>query len=140
MKAKVLSAGLLIFLGIVPFSNSVKAEEKVSFSDVSPNHWAYSAIEKLVQKYNIKLGYPDNTFKGNKNLTRYEVAALLANVLEQMSSRKVEQVDIKIIKDLGNDYGSELKTPEQFNEKIQNLEDQIDLLEMETEKQSSAFE
>lgn len=140
MKVKILVAGLICSLSIVSYSNSVYAEENISFSDVSPNHWAYKAIEKLVNKYNFKLGYPDGTFKGNNNLSRYEVAALLVQVLEQMSGKKVEQVDINIMKDLGNDYSKELESPDDFNAKLQAMEDQLDMLEMETEKQSSALE
>ncbi len=140
MKAKVLLVSLIFSLSTLSYSIPVKAENNVSFTDVSPNHWAYKAIEKLVSKYNFKLGYPDGTFKGNNNLTRYEVAALLAQVLDQMSGKKVEQVDINIIKEMGDEFSKEIQSPEGFNAKIQSLEDQLDLLGMETEKQSSALD
>jgi hypothetical protein len=140
MHAKVLLTGLLCSLNFVSYSLPVRAEENISLTDVSPDHWAYKAIENLIKKYNIKLGYPDSTFKGNRNMTRYEVAALLSQVLDQMSSRKVENVDIKIIKELGNEYSGEMGSPDSFNAKLQDLEDNLDLLEMETEKQGTVLE
>jgi hypothetical protein len=140
MKTKFLSAGLSLFLGLIPFSNSAIAAEGIPLSDVSPNHWAYTAIEKLINKYNLKLGYPDSTFRGNNNMTRYEVAALLVQVLDQLTSRKVVQEDIKILKDLGDDYSREMSDPEEYEAKLEAIEDEIDILEMEADKQATALE
>ncbi|MBD0333987.1 MAG: S-layer homology domain-containing protein [Cyanobacteria bacterium Co-bin13] len=45
------------------------------FSDVSPDDWAYQAIQSLVQNYGCLAGYPDGTFRGDQPVTRYEFAA-----------------------------------------------------------------
>jgi len=60
----------------------VEEEGEMSFSDVSPNHWAYRAIKKLVEEYGVLGGFPDGTFRGNRNLTRYEAAAMIAKVIK----------------------------------------------------------
>lgn len=52
--------------------------------DLSSNHWAYKAIESLVEKYGVMSGYPDKTFKGSKNMTRYELAASLYKVMTKV--------------------------------------------------------
>jgi BMFP domain-containing protein YqiC len=52
--------------------------------DLSSNHWAYKAIEALVEKYGVMSGYPDKTFKGSRNLTRYEMAAALYKVMTKV--------------------------------------------------------
>jgi hypothetical protein len=52
--------------------------------DLSSNHWAYKAIEALVERYGVMAGFPDKTFKGSKNLTRYEMAAALYKVMTKV--------------------------------------------------------
>ncbi len=54
-------------------------------SDVPQNHWAYDAVELLIKEGIIK-GYPDGTFRGNQNLTRYELAMIVAKLLEMIKN------------------------------------------------------
>jgi len=49
-------------------------------ADVPWDHWAYDAIGELYDAGLIE-GYPDGTFKGSRNLTRYEFAMALARLL-----------------------------------------------------------
>lgn len=119
------------------------AEEQnnISFSDVSPNHWAYQALTTLANKYNFKLGYPDGTFKGEKNLSRYEVAALIVEVMKQLENKKIEKTDIKIIKKLESDFDPELASfKEKISGKLQNLEDQLDILEIGDDQQTTVLD
>ncbi|WP_432646655.1 S-layer homology domain-containing protein [Mitsuokella sp.] len=51
------------------------------FPDVPENHWAYSYVKKLSERGLLE-GYPDGEFKGNRTLTRYEFAAIVARALE----------------------------------------------------------
>lgn len=55
------------------------------FSDVPQGHWAYDAVSKLVNKGIVK-GYPDNTFKVGKNVTRYEIAMIIARVMGEIKN------------------------------------------------------
>lgn len=48
----------------------------VVFPDVPENHWAYNMVQDLAYK-GIVVGYPDNTFSGDRTLTRYEFAVAL---------------------------------------------------------------
>ena len=52
--------------------------------DVSPDHWAYNAIKSLVEKYQIMEGFPDDTFRGNRPVSRYELAVALAKVMDRV--------------------------------------------------------
>ncbi|MDB5099929.1 MAG: hypothetical protein JWM80_4350 [Cyanobacteria bacterium RYN_339] len=52
--------------------------------DVTPDHWAYAAIQSLVEKYQVMEGFPDKSFKGTKTLSRYELAAALAKVMAKV--------------------------------------------------------
>ncbi|MFM9159341.1 MAG: iron uptake porin, partial [Dolichospermum sp.] len=44
-------------------------------SDVQPNDWAFQALQSLVERYGCAAGYPNNTYRGNRALSRYEFAA-----------------------------------------------------------------
>ena len=43
------------------------------FSDVTPDSWAYQSVSQLANAGIIN-GYPDGTFKGQKDITRFEMA------------------------------------------------------------------
>ena len=47
-----------------------------NFPDAPENHWAYQALENL-KREGILVGYPDGTYKGSRDLTRYELAVAL---------------------------------------------------------------
>ena len=55
--------------------------EKLKFTDVPNNHWAYNYVV-FVAKNGINKGYDDNTFRGERYITRYEMAQMIANFLE----------------------------------------------------------
>ncbi len=50
------------------------------FPDVPKTHWAYPYVEHLKNK-GIVIGYPDGTFKGERNITRYEEAAMISRLI-----------------------------------------------------------
>ncbi|MDH7480725.1 MAG: S-layer homology domain-containing protein [Armatimonadota bacterium] len=50
------------------------------FPDVPPDHWAYDAVQQLVDA-GIIVGYPDGTFAGKRAMTRYEFAEALARAI-----------------------------------------------------------
>lgn len=49
---------------------------RVSFKDVSANHWAYNAIAELA-KNNVISGYTDGTFRPDGKITREEFAKIM---------------------------------------------------------------
>ena len=51
-------------------------------TDVKAGHWATNAIKNMVNKYQIMKGYPDNQFKGNNTLTRYELVSVLKKFVD----------------------------------------------------------
>jgi hypothetical protein len=53
------------------------------FADVPQDHWAYDAISRLAQS-GVLEGYPDGTFKGKRNMTRYEFAVAIARMIDQL--------------------------------------------------------
>ncbi|AZO95141.1 S-layer homology domain-containing protein [Halocella sp. SP3-1] len=63
-----------------------------SFADVPSSHWAYQAVNKLIAS-GILSGYPDGTFKGQNNLSRYEIAVVVARVLEEIEAEQAALAD-----------------------------------------------
>ncbi|RTI03076.1 S-layer protein [Thermus scotoductus] len=53
------------------------------FSDVPAGHWAKEAVEALAAK-GLVVGFPDGTFRGNENLTRYQAALIIYRLLQQI--------------------------------------------------------
>lgn len=50
------------------------------FSDVPAGHWAYDAVNKLATE-GVVDGYPDGTYGGDKLMTRYEMAQIVAKAM-----------------------------------------------------------
>ncbi len=58
------------------------------FADVPAEHWAFDAIAELAAK-GILEGFPDGTFKGDRAMTRYEMAMALARILARIEAIKI---------------------------------------------------
>ena len=50
------------------------------FSDVPAGHWAYDAVNKLAAE-GVVDGYPDGTYGGDRLMTRYEMAQIVAKAM-----------------------------------------------------------
>lgn len=75
------------------------------FSDVESDSWAYEAVASLSDR-NIIEGYPDGTFRGNKHITRYEMAQITARLLAKKDSLTAEQQSI--VDKLSREYANDL--------------------------------
>ncbi|NUU64160.1 Ig-like domain-containing protein [Paenibacillus agri] len=63
-----------------PAEGNVPTTGSVTFNDLS-KHWAKEAVDKL-SKLNIVSGYPDGSFKPEREMTRAEFAALIVKALK----------------------------------------------------------
>ncbi|BAQ64917.1 hypothetical protein GM3709_1682 [Geminocystis sp. NIES-3709] len=99
--------------------------------DVSPTDWAFEALRSLVERYGCIVGYPDQTFRGNRALSRYEFAAGLNACMQQMerliaASESVMKEDINKLKRLMQEFETELAT---LGARVDNLEGRVAFLE-----------
>ncbi len=83
--------------------------------DVSPTDWAYEALRSLVDRYGCISGFPNQTYRGNQALSRYEFAAGLNSCLNQIerliaSQGSVGQEDLDTINRLAQEFEAELAT------------------------------
>ncbi len=60
------------------------------FVDVPANHWAYGSVAKLAQA-GIITGYGDGTFRGDRTMTRYEMATIVAKAMANQEKANAEQ-------------------------------------------------
>ncbi|MEL6462424.1 MAG: iron uptake porin [Cyanobacteria bacterium J06621_15] len=85
--------------------------------DVSPGDWAFEALRNLVERYSCISGYPNQTFRGNRAMTRYEFAAGLNACLNQIqtiiqsnSNNLVTQEDLNTLQRLQSEFSAEIAT------------------------------
>ena len=72
---KTLLLAMTIAMGI-----TASAYAANSFSDVPAGHWAYDAVNKLAAEGVVE-GYPDGTYGGDRLMTRYEMAQIVAKAM-----------------------------------------------------------
>ena len=80
-----------------------------TFTDVPAGHWAKDAVDLIVQKGLIQ-GFPDGTFRGNENLTRYQAALIFYRLLQSgtLSSGSVSTTDMTTIANGMQEVSTEL--------------------------------
>jgi hypothetical protein len=74
-----------VLLACVAFAVVPARVRATPFADVPANHWAYQAIASLAADGLID-GYPDGSFNGDRPLTRYEMAAIVARALAKLDA------------------------------------------------------
>jgi hypothetical protein len=94
--------------------------------DVSPTDWAFEALRSLVEDYACIEGFPNQTFRGNQFMTRYEFAAGLNRCLDQLrvilAGGGLDPGDLATVQRLQEEFAAELAT----------LRGRVDALEAET--------
>ena len=77
MRRKIIKA--LTAVLVIGASANVSAAAN-PFSDVPAGHWAYNSVSKLAAEGIIE-GYGDGTYRGDRNITRYEMAQMIAKAM-----------------------------------------------------------
>jgi hypothetical protein len=100
--------------------------------DVSPTDWSYEALSSLVDRYGCIAGFPDQTFRGNQPLSRYEFAAGLNSCLNQIerliASSAISEEDLAKLQKLTQEFEAELASLsgriDKIEERTASLEEQ----------------
>ena len=77
------------------------------FADVDTSSWAYQAVSQLSDQ-GVVDGYPDGTFKGDKNVSRYELAQIIARLMAKEESLNNSQR--ATVQKLSAEYAGELQS------------------------------
>lgn len=90
------------------------------FTDVPAKHWAYDAVNKLAQA-GVVAGYGDGTFKGDKTVSRYEMASVIATAMQKnLNSDQKATVD-KLSKEFATELNSMGVKVETLDKKVDNM-------------------
>ncbi len=103
MHKKIFSITIPMLLTIATTTNITFAASN-PFNDVPANSWAYDAVNQLVED-GVITGYPDNTFKGQNNITRFEMAQIVAKA---MTKTDLNKADKAIVDKLATEFNEEL--------------------------------
>ena len=111
---KILALGAALAL-----TAGVSAYAANPFSDVSTDDWAYQAVSDLSDQGVVE-GYPDGTFKGERNMTRYELAQIIARLMAKEDQLNAEQQ--ATLDKLAGEYADELAN---LGVRVSNLEKKV---------------
>ena len=108
---------LLTFVMVIAMTVPVMAGQ---FMDVPQEHWAYNSLEKVAQAGLIE-GYQDGNFKGQEELSRYQVAVLTSRVMDKIETDDSQVSDevAQAIESLAKEFDAELV---ELNKKVKDLE------------------
>ena len=110
---------ILAMAAVAALAAGASAYAANPFSDVSTSDWAYQAISDLSDRGLIE-GYPDGSFRGEQNITRYELAQIVARLMAKEDQMNAE--DRAIIDRLASEYAGEL---ENLGVRVSNLEKKV---------------
>ena len=117
--------------GMSTFAALGRTASATPFSDVPSNHWAYQAIQSLAADGLVE-GFPDGRFKGDRPLTRYEMAVLVARVIAKLQANGAgyaSKTDLDKLQKLIDALKDELDS---LGVRVTNLEDALDALDRRT--------
>lgn len=114
MKAKVLAA-----LAATMAVGATCAFAANPFVDVPTDSWAYKSVVELADS-GIVQGVDGKYFEGNRNITRYEAAEMVAKAMAHMDRATVEQR--ALINKLADEYADELNN---LGVRVSNLENKV---------------
>ncbi|MEH2282154.1 MAG: iron uptake porin [Nostoc sp.] len=98
-------------------------------SDVQPTDWAFQALQSLVERYGCIAGYPNQTYGGNRAMTRYEFAAGLNACLDRINEL-IATATADLVKK--EDLATLQKLQEQFAAELATLRGRVDAVEART--------
>ena len=110
---------ILAIAATAALTAGVSAYAANPFSDVSPDDWAYQAVSDLSDQGVVE-GYPDGTFKGERNMTRYELAQVIARLMAREDQLNAEQK--ATLDKLAGEYADELAN---LGVRVSNLEKKV---------------
>ena len=110
---------ILALAAVAALTAGVSAYAANPFSDVTADDWAYQAVSDLSVQGVVE-GYPDGTFKGERNMTRYELAQIVARLMakeDQLNAQQQATLD-----KLAGEYADELAN---LGVRVSNLEKKV---------------
>lgn len=83
-----------VMIGLALSISTAVAEPQ--FKDLDENHWAYAQIKQLAEQ-KIVVGYPDETYKPDEEITRAEFASMVVKALNQEDAELTDIIEFSDI-------------------------------------------
>lgn len=83
-----LSLGVAAYAQTAAPAAPTTAPAPTTFSDIPAGHYAQEAVQKITAA-GLILGFPDGTYRGNENLTRYQAAIILSRLIDLVAQGKI---------------------------------------------------
>lgn len=118
---------LIIFLILMI---NINLFASLKYEDITPEHWAYTSIESLVDKGIIV----QDTFKfnGKSPISRYDFAVDLTRTLDYINLQKANKIDLNILESLMLEFSDEINKigydANTFNARLNSTNESIELL------------
>ncbi|MBR1421524.1 MAG: S-layer homology domain-containing protein [Selenomonadaceae bacterium] len=129
---KSLMAGLTGALLLGTMGTSFAASNP--FTDVPRGHWAYDAVEQLRQDGVIE-GYGDGTYRGERTITRYEMAQMIARAMDQFDQQVKGLAGQKpVVQNVGADRAMLDRLAAEFHDELESLGVRVSNLEKYSDK------
>lgn len=123
MKSNYFKQFLITLIFTLTFCSPAFSSNFASIIDIPENHWASPIVRQVMDEYELLEAFPDHTFRGEREFSRYEFVSVLSgflNLLEKSGnvSLKLEAppshqfIDVdnshwayKMVYSVSNDYG-----------------------------------
>ncbi|MCE3234361.1 MAG: hypothetical protein K0Q50_541 [Vampirovibrio sp.] len=133
------------FVGSMTSAHAITSVDELT--DVNQNHWAYEALRDLVEKYDVIEGYPDHTFRGERNATRWELAAALNALIKsvgrdlaRLGAEKADKSDLETLAKLQEEFKNELAALQARTEALESRASAIEAKNAEQDQRLSLLE
>ncbi len=135
--------GLLAVIAFVCIG-SMNAQA-VEIKDMSPSHWAYNSVQKLLKNGYLAL-YDDGTFREDLPVSRVVFAAAVSKLIDQIQSGEINAggTDVQAIQKLSTEFKNDVSDYESrveaLNAKLKNLDDSRAVTEKDLSSMMVKFE
>ncbi len=121
-------------------ATSAHAQDRAEFQDVPRDHWAYGALQKLASAGLVEGYSPTGEFRGNRGMTRYEFAVVIARmtnrninlpVPDSYNQERLDALEARPIPDVTRAQVNDLiaALQREFRDELARLGGRVDTLE-----------
>jgi len=70
-------------------SKQIKVTTPSELTDVQPTDWVFQGLQGFIERYGMPVAYPDKTFRGNRDITRGELAQWFQGFTNTIESQQI---------------------------------------------------